>query len=289
MQIQSLSVCVPAGCPNNCAFCVSKMKKDNYFNQIEKNVRFRDLYKRDYKRRLSFARDNGCNTVILTGNGEPSYNRRFLEDFFEWNDSLPNPFKWIELQTCGVGLDDEKLRWLRNAGVSTISLSMSSFDNAKNAEYNGTPKGKEVDIAYLCREIRRYDFSLRLSLNMTDAFDCYETGKDIFDKIEELGANQVTFRILYTKEKGFPQDKWIEAHKASDQVHGNILHYIHENGRKLERLPFGAYRYSVDGVSTVIDDDCMATSEEKETIRYLVLRPDCKLYTKWDDEGSLIF
>ncbi len=25
------------------------------------------------------------------------------------------------------------------------------------------------------------------------------------------------------------------------------------------------------------------------TIRYLILREDCKLYTKWDDKGSILF
>jgi len=24
-------------------------------------------------------------------------------------------------------------------------------------------------------------------------------------------------------------------------------------------------------------------------LRYLILRPDCRLYTKWDDKGSLLF
>ena len=58
--------------------------------------------------------------------------------------------------------------------------------------------------------------------------------------------------------------------------------------RSLERLPFGALRYSVDGISTVVDDDCM-NQEVKDTLKYLILRPDCKLYTKWDDAGSLLF
>lgn len=27
----------------------------------------------------------------------------------------------------------------------------------------------------------------------------------------------------------------------------------------------------------------------KEELKYVILRPDCKLYSKWDDKGSLIF
>ena len=303
MEIQSLSVCVPGGCPNKCKFCVSRMRVDEYINQIEKNTRFRDLYKQDFKRRLMFARDNGCNTVVLTGQGEPLCNTRFLEDFLEWNDALPSPFRWIELQTSGYGLSDEKLRWLRNAGVSTISLSLSSLDTEMNHEYNESPT--EINILDLCSEIKRYDFNLRISLNMTDRFygkeektlDTFQP-KDLFDTLRILGANQVTFRVLYESgHSDISQNKWIREHSASDDMLDAIKDYVLEKGRRLERLPFGAVRYSVNscildsvgGISTVVDEDCMSVESEEETIRYLILRPNCRLYTKWDDEGSLIF
>lgn len=297
MHVQSLSVCVPAGCPNNCKFCVAHMREEVYKNQIEGNKAFRDLYKHDFKRRLEFARDNGCNTVVLTGNGEPLMNRRFLEDFFEWNNSLARPFRWIDLQTSGVTLIDYNqpvggpqpvLRWLRNAGLSTIALSLSSTISVENANYNGTPQNIKVHIVRVCEEIKRYDFNLRLSLNMTDAFD-HLSGHDIFKQCKYLGANQVTFRMLYESGEDTEQDKWIREHKVASDVEESIINYIHKNGRRLERLPFGALRYAVDGMSVVVDRDCMSTEEENEVIRYLILRPDCKLYSKWDETGSLIF
>ena len=172
MVIQSLSIAVPASCPNACGFCVSRMHAEDYPNQIEKNKRFRDLYKRDYADRLAFARDNGCNSLIFSGSGEPLCNQRFMEEVADLNKALGKPFRILELQTSGVGLDDEALRWLRSAvRVSIVSLSLSSaWSSAKNAEYNGTPEKLAVDVDALCREIKRYDFSLRLSLNMTDEF-----------------------------------------------------------------------------------------------------------------------
>jgi len=310
MQIQSLSICVPAGCPNNCKFCVSQMKRDRYTNQIEGNKAFRDLYKKDYKTRLEFSRDNGCNTLVLTGDGEPMANRKFIEDILEWNSYLSSPFRHIDLQTCGVGLVDchtepdspqPTLRWLRNAGVTTIALSISALDDDTNAEYNGTPEKMKVDIRRTCEEIKRYDFNLRLSLNMTDAFNDIEPrtksevtlgmvrGGLLFRRIKDLGANQATFRILYESDEETEQNLWIRDHKASDAVYGDIIGYIQDVGRKLERLPFGTVRCAVDDMSVVVDDDCMAKAEDKEVIRYLVLRPDCRLYSKWDEKGSLIF
>lgn len=289
MQIQSLSVDVPAKCPNNCYFCVAKMNQEDYANQIEKNLRFRQLYKDDYKKRLLFARDNGCNTVILTGNGEPLMNRTFLEDFGEWNNNLPLAFRWIELQTSGVMLGDEKLRFLRNSvGVSTISLSISDiFSSKNNAEYNRTPDKLVVDIEVLCKEIKRYDFNLRLSLNMTDFYN-ERSAEDIFNRSKLLGADQITFRKLYLSKDETPQNEWIEKHRCDESVLLSIDEYIRKNGRALEKLSFGAIRYSVNEMSVVLDDDCMSEAV-KDTMKFMILRPNAKLYSKWDDKGSLIF
>jgi sulfatase maturation enzyme AslB (radical SAM superfamily) len=290
MDVQSLSIVVPGGCPNACKFCVSRMHAEAYPNQIEKNRRFRDLYARDFLARMAFARDNGCNNLILTGDGEPLVHERFLDDFASWNARLAKPFRWIELQTSGVTLDDEKLRWLRNTvGVSTIALSLSSiFDSDANAEQNGTPPGLRVDIDALCAAIKRYDFNLRLSLNMTDRSNG-SGGDGIFKRAAGLGADQLTFRRLYESGGELPEDRWVREHGVEPSFWNSIDAFIRTEGRVLERLPYGALRYSVRGISTLVDGDCMATAGEASAIRYLILRPDCKLYTKWDDRGSKLF
>lgn len=292
MIIQSLSVCVPAGCTNDCYFCVAHMHREDYRNEIEKNKRFIDLYTKDYKKRLLFARDNGCNTVMLTGNGEPLLNQNFLEKFALWNESLPSPFIWIEIQTSGTLLNDEYLRFLRNTvGVNTISLSLSSiFDSKINAEYNRTKRDCEIDIDNICKEIKRYDFNLRLSLNMTDVYND-KSPEDIFIRAKELNADQLTFRELYTSNKNIynQQNEWINHHKCSDNFMNKLKEYIKEKGDPLELLPFGAMKYSIHDFGVVMDNDCMSTDIKYDTVKYLILRENCKLYSKWDDKNSLIF
>lgn len=292
MEIQSLSICVPAGCPNNCKFCVSRMRRETYVNKMEKDPW---PYRPDFKRRLQFCRDNGCHTVVLTGYGEPLLNMTFLDLFAQWNQELHNPFQRIELQTSGVTLDAEKLLHLRHTfGISTLALSISDiFNHENNREYNQTPPQSTIHLDQLCTTIKNHDLNLRLSLNMTDAYntlrdDPWESVDRIFKRCKELGANQVTFRILYQSGENTPQDEWIGQHAASPMIIRTIRGYIRKIGRELEVLPFGARRYSVDGMSTVVDDDCMS-AVSKECLRYAVLRPDCKLYSKWDDQGSLIF
>lgn len=294
MKIQSLSVVVPnKKCINNCRFCVSRMHESPYKNMMDENLPFFDLYQRDYIKRLEFARDNGCNTVMLTGNSEPQQNRSFLQAFGTMNNNLSKPFRWIEMQTTGVLLDESYLRFLRNhVGVSTISISLSAFDDDINAEYNGTLPHLKVNLRKLCALIKKYDFNLRLSINMTDYFTGRSPEEILTYARQELLADQVTFRVLYTSTDDVnaqtPQDKWILEHGASPETLDAIKKYVTEKGRALEILEFGAVKYSVMGMSTVIDDDCMSTVP-KESLKYVILQPNCKLYSKWDDPASLIF
>jgi hypothetical protein len=285
MEIQTLSIVVPAGCPNRCSFCVSRLHTtDEYINQIEKNTRFKHLYRRDYLARLGFARDNGCNTIIFTGSGEPILNMGFLESVLAWNNELEHPFRWLELQTSGATLDEKKLKILRN--------DITVWSDDENAAYNNTPAKFKVNIENLCRDIKELDFNLRLSLNLTDTYN-KRSPEEIFNRASALNADQLTFRILY-KDKSPETDlarkinQWIENHGCGIKSIDAIKEYIISHGRKLEQLPFGAIRYSLQNISTVVDEDCMST-KARDVLKYLILRPDCKLYTKWDDPGSLLF
>lgn len=296
MKAQSLSVVVPnQRCINNCAFCVSKMSADTYKNQMDDNLPFFDLYVKDYLKRLEFAQRNGCNTIMLTGDSEPQQNRKFLTYFGLFMQMMRNPFDWIEMQTTGALLDQNYLRFLRNhVGVNVISLSVSSFDNEKNMEIIGCHDGVEINLSELCKEIKRYDFTLRLSLNLSSAFNIYSP-KRLFEKCKVLGADQVTLRVLYADSDETDQGRWVKEHAMSPQRVQQIAEYVMENGKPLGRLPYGALKMSLHGLSVVLDDDCMGkrdctkTGDIEENYKYLILRPDCKLYSAWDDPASLIF
>lgn len=295
MKIQSLSIVVPTNkCINNCKFCCAHMEKENYKNQMDENLPFYDLYQEDYLNRLEFARDNGCNTVILTGNGEPQQNRSFLQKFGTLNKMLEKPFRNIEMQTTGVLLDENYLRFLRNhVKVSTISLSISSLNNEKNAEYNGTRKDIMIDIDKLCKLIKKYDFNLRVSINLTDEFNYflnnYSKIGGLFDILYiNLGADQVTFRKLYVSNNKTIQDKWIEEHKLNYEAYEHLQFYLKNNGKKIGTLETGTIKYQIGEMSVVLDEDCMSQSL-KDTYKYLILRPNCKLYSLWNTKASLIF
>jgi pyruvate-formate lyase-activating enzyme len=131
MNIQSLSVDIPAGCPNNCGFCVSKMHHEDYPNLIFKKYEKtsdKDFIKNEYMKRLEFARDNGCNTLLITSTGEPTTELHFIADLIEMNKKLSSPFKIIELQTSGIKLGDKDFYAISIfLEISTISLSLSNI------------------------------------------------------------------------------------------------------------------------------------------------------------------
>ena len=264
------------------------MHCEDYRNQMDDNGAFYDLYEKDYMRRLQFARDNGCNTVMLTGNSEPQQNRTFLQHFASMNERIASPFRWIELQTTGVLLDKPYLRFLRNTvGVSTISLSVSAFDDATNIDYIGSRPAVYNNVCDLCESIKIYDFNLRLSINLTDWYEQNMSVENVFTACSKLGADQATFRFLYA-DGDTDQARWVRAHKASDAYEHAVTKYIMDHGRPLERLPYGLTKYAVNGMSVVADDDCMSTAVSTD-YKYLILRENCKLYSKWDDKASLIF
>jgi hypothetical protein len=251
-----------------------------------------------YARRLAYARNSGCNTCILTGTGEPMTQPGFLRWFGKMNRQLPNlglatPFSIIEVQTSGIMLSAESLDMLvGEVGVSTIALSLSSMESEENTRINGTPGQLAVDIDRLAAQIKERNLNLRLCLNLSDAYNSVTVGY-MFDRARDLGADQLTFRELFVSDiySDTEQGRWIQEHPLRENaLNGFIYPYIVEHGTKLYRLPFGAEVYSVEGMSVVVDHDCMNKAVHDDgSIKYLILRPDCHLYCRWDDRGSLIF
>lgn len=288
MKIQSLSVVVPSKkCVNDCAFCVSKMHESEYENMMSDKNLYYDLYKSDFINRLSFARDNGCSTVMLTGDCEPLQNRSFCTKFGDFNQSLPNPFKIIEIQTTGNLLTPDYLYFLRHhVGVTTISLSVSDiWDYQNNADIIGC---EFFNLEVLCGLIKKYRFNLRLSLNMTSVIVHGHTMGDLFGMCQTLGADQVTFRKMYHTALETPEDVWIKDHALSKSFWKQLEGFVRNHGKEIDKLEYGRVKYDCNGMGIVIDDDCMSQGSG-DVAKYLILRPDCKLYSKWDTKASLIF
>ena len=297
MNIQSLSVCVPAKrCINDCEFCCSKMHGGDYEDRFTPLATTMS-YIEDMKKRLEYARDNGCNTLMLTGNNEPQQNKGFLRVLGIVNKSLKNPFLNIEMQTSGAFIDDEMLDFLKEVGVTTMAISVACLDNNRtNQKIIKTPD-YHLNIDELCRKIKKRNMNLRICLNMNDEMVLSlkllkeQALQEIIEICRSLNADQLTCRALWTSEDGTSQSKWIKEN-VTDITHSFIRYFkreVKENGKYLDTLEYGADRYDYQGFSTVVDEDSMAQEVHKESVKYLILRPDGHLYSKWDTKASLIF
>ena len=285
MNIQSLSIVVPTGyCWNDCAFCVSKMHHEEYGKSILQNGK---PIPQAYLDRMQFVRDEGCNSMILTGTAEPQQNLNFIYQLLAYNRLLRKPFYNITIQTTASGLTIKDIQELAEAGVTTFALSMSSFNELAHWEITNTPKNKQIlSFGNLFNAVKNNNMNLRVCFNLTDEF-INVTPSYFFDWAEECGVDQVTFRKIYADGNN-EKAKWVKQHEFPLNNFYDIAKYIKTNGTPISRLPYGFIQYSVKGISTVIDDNCMSKDNIDE-IKYAILRPNGHLYSRWDDTGSLIF
>ena len=291
MNIQSLSIVVPNGyCWNSCPFCVSRMHHEEYGQSIFdrpyfKNTRVFDLPV-PYLDRIRFVRDEGCNSMIITGDAEPQQNIPFIISLLIANRSLRKPFYNITLQTTGSGLTRDDIKKMAALGLTTVALSISSFDADRNAVIIGMPEKKKCSFYDIIRCAKEFNLVVRASVNLTDEFAEYRPER-YFEWAQINGVDQLTFRKLYASGDS-PQAKWIAEHLLPEERLEMIDFYIRTEGNPIMHLPYGLMKYSVHGVSTVLDDDCMS-KDNSEDLKYLILRPNGHLYSRWDDPGSLLF
>lgn len=293
MEIQNLSVCVPStGCINNCKFCVSRQHCEDYKNIYNQSGINRYYSYDTYYKKMSFARDNGCNTLMFTGTCEPQQNNEFIKYILNINEDLPSPFKIIEIQTTGRRVDKDMIKDWANYGITTIALSINSFVDEENLSVMDRTDDK-FNLQNLCKIIKENDLNLRMCLNLTKYFDRYGNGiRELLNKCKDYGADQVTFRVLYA-EGETDQAKWVRENKSKNNFSFIVNTFIKQcsqwgEARFLRRLPHGINLYGFNGMSIALDDDCMNT-KKNDNIRYLVLRENGKLYTDWTDMASLLF
>jgi hypothetical protein len=220
-------------------------------------------------------------------------NRSYMGEIIALNHRLRRPFDVIELQTSGV-LVTQHIDELQKIGIDTVALSIADiFDSDNNATLMDIAPKYRFNIEEVCSAIKNAGLNLRICINLTDIYND-ASPEAIFVQAGGYGADQITFRRLYINQH--PQTKrerdvveWIESNDIIIDSWNKINDYIRLNGTLLETLDdMGTKRYSIHGMSTVLFDDCLA-QKPSPTPRYYILRPNGKLYTKWDDDGSLIF
>ena len=296
MKIQSLSIVVPSnGCINKCPFCVSRMVGSNgYENLMDINHPHYDINVREYLKRMRFVADNGCQTLMLTGTAEPQQNKQFLATFALLHQQIGSPFTNIEMQTTGMTLEDNDnyIRFLRNfVGVNTVALSINSLkldENYKILGHNECEEPRVLFLHRLCPELKQYDFNIHCCFNLSDCFNDVKVEYLFNEAKKTFKADQITFRKLYASDTTTEQGRWVTDLQPSLSFLNNLLEYL-EQFPITGKTMYGAEIRDINGMSVVFDRDCMGKNPETDVKKYLILRPNCKLYSQWDSKASLVF
>ena len=272
-MIGSLQITVPAGCMNDCGFCVYKQHATEFRTDWISN---HEKWHREVERRLRYAADR-VEAVMITSHGEPILNMTYIEDILDILNRITPWLSHVELQTSGVGLTEEKLDRFYEMGVRVISLSIPALDCHEVLRIMRVPSRYNYDPIGLSKRIQSKGFALRLSLAMTNWFDQF-TLDEILNQLKSIWKpDQVSFKKLRGAD-GF----------ASKRYNDFAQEFANRKHTRLELLPMGVWKYESQGMGIVWNDDCMI-SREQQSPRYLILQPDARLYTRWDTKASVIF
>lgn len=272
--IGSLQIAVPAGCMNNCSFCV-------YNQHASKFTRLREVDKGQWRveieRRLRYAASR-VSAVMITSQGEPLLNMVYLRDVVGIINKVTPNLTHIELQTSGVGLTETKLDLLYELGIRVISLSVPALESSQIVEIMQVPDRYSYDPHELVDLIKSKGFILRLSIAMTSWFDDYSFD-EIMDMLQEIWKpDQVSFKKLYGADEvsSLKYEEFLTEFKANPEF------------TRLELLSSSEWKYEAKGIAIVWNDNCMVQNGSEHP-RYLILQPDGRLYTRWDNKASVIF
>lgn len=273
-MIGSLQITVPAGCMNDCGFCVYRQHATKFKTSWKSD---HERWRQEVERRLRYAAVRVA-AIMITSHGEPTINMTYIRDIMEIVNRVTPELAQAEIQTSGVDLTDEKLDRLYEYGVRVISLSLPALDRDAIIEIMKVPQKYQYDPVVLSKMIRSKGFTLRYSIAMTSWFDDYSLDHIMDELVNEWKPNQVSFKKIYGAN-----------HMASGRYEDLAKEFkSREENKKLELLALGLWKYDSRGIGVVWNDDCMIAREQEDP-RYLILQPDAKLYTRWDSKASVIF
>ena len=289
MKIQTFTVVVGGSkCNASCPYCVSKLTgKSTCSNKLE------DINIRNFHKACQFAKMSGVSTILLTGKGEPllypEHITKYLEILQDYN------FPFIELQTNGIELVNIKPwiyeKWY-DLGLTTVSLSCVSFDDAENKKVFGK---KYYSLWEYIDALHKIKQSVRVSCVMIKGcIDSVSRIKEFvnlckINKVEQFTIRPVTLTNYDdcdtpAKHKVY---QWILRNRIDRKDIRKIKEYFDVNATILLDLAHGArvYDYKEQNLSI---SNCLTESTNPDDIRQLIYYQNGRLMYSWTKPGAII-
>jgi hypothetical protein len=236
-------------------------------------------------------------TLLLTGQGEPFlspdeitlYLKFFRDKHFAPREIQTNGLGLGRLATRGnsgiPGLDVRLMHYLRDLGLNTIAISITSIHDEANAKIYHRDYPPLTDTI---RFVRSFGYTVRLCLMMMHGLNYVSSSRDLEEVVRfcrEHDVGQLTFRPIVEAHasKSARASEFVRAHGLSNAEITSIHEYVAERAIPLRQLTHGMIIFDWDG-QNVCSANCLTSDMESTAgdLRSLIYFRNGMLTTSWD-------
>lgn len=298
-QLQPLTLSflpIAIACQASCAFCFSGSSIS-----FEKKKRIKDFEHLEYWCRT--ASDAGAERFVITGGGEPTImpfdeileGLKISSRFFKKNVIISNGLFLSKLDEADI---IERLKALKDAGLSVLSLSYHHYDPVKNKAIMGMDTQAEKIMQAYSKCDRNEVPRLRVvCVLQKGGVDSAAEIQGFIDKALEYGIDQLCFKELYVastyeslyskkKENLYSRDHQVSLTTVIDFAQQRNLEIIKE-------LPWGSPIFRYEEQTGFVDiaaytEPSVGWERSNGIARSWNYMADNKCYASLEDETSLI-
>lgn len=298
-QLQPLTLSflpIAIACQASCAFCFSGSSIS-----FEKKKRIKDFEHLEYWCRT--ASNAGAERFVITGGGEPTImpfeelieGLNISSQFFKKNVIISNGLFLSKLDEADI---IDRLKALKSAGLSVLSLSYHHYDPVKNKVIMGMDTQAEKIMQAYSKCDRNEVPRLRVvCVLQKGGVDSATEIQGFIDKALEYGIDQLCFKELYVastyeslyskkKENIYSRDHQVSLTTVIEFAQDRNLEIIKE-------LPWGSPIFRYEGETGVVDiaaytEPSVGWERSNGIARSWNYMADNKCYASLEDETSLI-
>lgn len=283
----------PDTCNARCPFCIARMVPSKHMDRTSTPIN-----KSMLEKALDVATKGGADTVLVTGNGEPTIFpgqiTTYLEEVSNFEASNNKTLR-KELQTNGMLLETQSEKYDRHLsrwaelGLQTIALSVSHYASEKNSEIY-TPQKDYINLSSLINRVKKHGIRVRLTVVMIKGY--IDSTSEVENMLNFAKLNNVDeVSLLPVNEPDISYDpevsKWIDDNRLSSEQLTAIQSFIEKNSTLIKSFKFGAKVYDFQGQNVCVTD-CVAKMPEGEGQRRIIFYPKGAISHDWDDKTTII-
>ena len=277
-------------CNARCPFCVARMTPTFGLSNKKSEIDWVA-----FERACRMAKNGNAETVMLTGNGEPTL---FPQQITQYLSALaPFGFSNIELQTNGIPIAEGKLvglsdlRQWRASGLNLIAISVAHFEAEKNRQIFLPHRKNYIDLPALIDTLNVIGFRVRLTCIMARGYiDSVEELQNFACFARQHSVEQLTFTPVNMSAESRDREAlaWTMAHHLSVRQVSEIEVYLNRAGKLCKVMPHGAKVFNLDGQNICLSNCLTRDEEDSEQHRNLIFFPNGTLTTDWQDESKVV-